>query len=165
MRNSNIITIHDGDNEIKFKLAQMSALNLQSWMIKAGVALAESGLLDLDAEELQGSGIGLDSVINAIAGKGFSFLGKLDPDKAETLLMSIVCKTAVKVSGNALTNLTPAELDATFATIQGLISLEKEVFKINFDFFQPVAVSDTPISDQTASTTSAHGISVKHSRP
>lgn len=160
MRKTNVITVTDGDNEIKFKLTQMAAVPLQYWMIKAGVALAESGLLDVEQDELMGSGVGLDSVISAISSKGFSFLGKLDPDKAQDLLMDIVCNTAIKLSGSANVKLTRAELEASFSTIQGLISLEKEVFKINFDFFQGAAASDTPISDQTENTTSHRGISV-----
>lgn len=163
MRNSKFVTIQDGENEVKFKLTQLSALSLQSWIIRAGIALAESGLLDLEQDEIAGGGVGLDQVINAITSKGFSFLGHLDPDKAENLLMDIVCKTAVKVSGSASVNLTRGELDATFSTIQGLISLEKEVFAVNFDFFHGAAASDTRISDQTESITSSRGISVKRS--
>lgn len=131
MRKTKILTIKDNGNDIKFKLIALSAMQQQRWLAKAFTTLAESGLLEMDVSSLD-----LSQIINAIKAKGLGFLGRLDSDKINDLLVDLVSKTAQKMSGAGVTQLTEKELENTFENIRSLIELEKECFNISFDFFQ-----------------------------
>lgn len=131
MRKTKNLTIIDNGNEIKFKLIALSAMQQQRWLAKAFTTLAESGLLEMDVSSLD-----LSQIINAIKAKGLGFLGRLDSDKINDLLVDLVSKTAQKMSGAGVTQLTEKELENTFENIRSLVELEKECFNISFDFFQ-----------------------------
>jgi hypothetical protein len=132
MRNTQNITINDDGVEIKFKLTALSAVALQKWIIKTGVALAESGLLEVDV----GNNFSVDAILSSISKKGLGFLGKLDPDKANNLIIDLVTQSAVKLTGAGVIQLSEKELENTFTSIQALFELEKQCLGINFDFFQ-----------------------------
>ena len=131
MRKTKNLTIIDNGNEIKFKLIALSAMQQQRWLAKAFTTLAESGLLEMDVSSLD-----LSQIINAIKAKGLGFLGRLDSDKINDLLVDLVSKTAQKMTGAGVTQLTEKELENTFENIRSLVELEKECFNISFDFFQ-----------------------------
>lgn len=131
MRKTKNITIKDNGNEYKFKLTALSAMAQQRWLFKAFTTLAESGLLEVDIEDFD-----IAKIISAIKAKGLGFLGKLDSDKINDLLIDLISKTAVKLTGSAVIALDEKELEATFEDIRSLISLQKECFTISFDFFQ-----------------------------
>lgn len=131
MRKTKNLTIIDNGNEIKFKLIALSAMQQQRWLAKAFTTLAESGLLEMDVSSLD-----LSQIINAIKAKGLGFLGRLDSDKINDLLVDLVFKTAQKMTGAGITQLTESELENTFENIRSLVELEKECFNISFDFFQ-----------------------------
>lgn len=131
MRKTKNLTIIDNGNEIKFKLIALSAMQQQRWLAKAFTTLAESGLLEMDVSSLD-----LSQIINAIKAKGLGFLGRLDSDKINDLLVELVSKTAQKMTGAGITQLTESELENTFENIRSLVELEKECFNISFDFFQ-----------------------------
>lgn len=160
MRKIKDLTINDGDNAYKFRLTQLSAISLQKWAIKAGVLLASSGVLDADAETTD-----VTEIINVIARKGFSFLGKIDADKAHNLLMELIEKTAKRVvNNNTLLDVNETELENVFTDIKSLFSLEKEVFAINFTFFSKEKLSNSEVLQKTENITqSKRGISITQS--
>ena len=125
MRKNKNITIIDNGNEIKFKITALSAMQQQRWLAKAFTTLAECGLLEMDVSSLD-----ISQIVNAIKAKG------LDSDKVNDLLIELVSKTAVKMSGAGITQLNEQELENTFESIKALVELEKECFNISFDFFQ-----------------------------
>ena len=131
MRKTKNITIVDNGNELKFKLIALSAMQQQRWIAKAFTTLAESGLLEIDVNSLN-----LKQIIDAIKAKGLGFIGRLDSDKINDLLIELVSKTAKRMNGASVTELNEKELENTFENIQALIELEKECFNISFDFFQ-----------------------------
>ena len=131
MRKNKNITIIDNGNEIKFKITALSAMQQQRWLAKAFTTLAECGLLEMDVSSLD-----ISQIVNAIKAKGLGFLGRLDSDKVNDLLIELVSKTAVKMSGAGITQLNEQELENTFESIKALVELEKECFNISFDFFQ-----------------------------
>ena len=63
MRTIKNISIHDDGVKIDFKLTALSAMKLQKWIIKAGIALAESGLLETDL----GNNFSIDAVFSTAA--------------------------------------------------------------------------------------------------
>ena len=103
----------------------------QRWIAKAFTTLAESGLLEMDVNSLD-----LNQIVNAIKAKGLGFIGRLDSDKINDLLIELVSKTAKRMNGAGFTELNERELENTFESIKALIELEKECFNISFDFFQ-----------------------------
>lgn len=131
MRKTKNITINDNGNELKFKLIALSAMQQQRWIAKAFTTLAESGLLEIDVNSLN-----LNQIVNAIKAKGLGFIGRLDSDKINDLLIELVSKTAKRMNGTGFTELNERELENTFESINALIELEKECFNISFDFFQ-----------------------------
>lgn len=131
MRKTKNITIVDNGNELKFKLIALSAMQQQRWIAKAFTTLAESGLLEMDVNSLD-----LNQIVNAIKAKGLGFIGRLDSDKINDLLIELVSKTARRMNGTGFTELNERELENTFESIKALIELEKECFNISFDFFQ-----------------------------
>ena len=131
MRKTKNITIVDNGNELKFKLIALSAMQQQRWIAKAFTTLAESGLLEMDVNSLD-----LNQIVNAIKAKGLGFIGRLDSDKINDLLIELVSKTAKRMNGTGFTELNERELENTFESIKALIELEKECFNISFDFFQ-----------------------------
>ena len=131
MRKTKNITIVDNGNELKFKLIALSAMQQQRWIAKAFTTLAESGLLEMDVNSLD-----LNQIVNAIKAKGLGFIGRLDSDKINDLLIELVAKTAKRMNGAGFTELNERELENTFENIKALIELEKECFNISFDFFQ-----------------------------
>lgn len=131
MRKTKNITINDNGNELKFKLIALSAMQQQRWIAKAFTTLAESGLLEVDVNSLN-----LKQIIDAIKAKGLGFIGRLDSDKINDLLIELVSKTAKRMNGVGFTELNERELENTFESIKALIELEKECFNISFDFFQ-----------------------------
>ena len=131
MRKTKNITIVDNGNELKFKLIALSAMQQQRWIAKAFTTLAESGLLEIDVNSLN-----LKQIIDAIKARGLGFIGRLDSDKINDLLIELVSKTAKRMNGSGFTELNERELENTFENIKALIELEKECFNISFDFFQ-----------------------------
>lgn len=131
MRKTKTVTIKDNGNDIKFQLIALSAMAQQRWLAKAFTTLAESGLLEMDVASLD-----MAQIINAIKAKGLGFLGRLDSDKINDLLIELVSKTAKKVAGGVMIELNEKELENTFENIRALVELEKECFNISFDFFQ-----------------------------
>lgn len=129
MRETKDITIIDNNNDLKFRLTALSALSLQKWIIKAGVILSSSGLLEVNVSNLD-----VNSILSAISKKGLSFLGNLNDEKVNDLIINLVCDCTQLLNGKMITQLNEKELDNTFTDIKALIELEKEVFKINFSF-------------------------------
>ena len=133
MRNTKNITILDDKTELKFKLTAMSARAQQKWLARLIGIVIKSGLLKADGDE---NITDLSGVARAITKSGFAFLGQIDAEEAEKLLLDLVCETAVKLTGRGVIPLDEHEIDATFTELKALFELEKQCFGINFDFFK-----------------------------
>lgn len=152
MRDVKVITIKDGDNEYKFSLKKMGALQQSRWTIRLVILLAKSGLLDIDANEiLTGGDLMLDKVLNAILGKGFSFIGQMQADEVESLLLDMVEKTAQRVAGKegTLVKCDRNELENLFDSFTALLQLYKQVFLLNFPMLAAASQStNEPVAAQ-----------------
>ena len=136
MRQIKNITIVDGEAQYKFRLTQIPAIKAEKWLIRVGIALAKAGLLNIDIEKLGVSGSDtMSTITNLIAQKGFSFFGQLDPDTVDHLLFDLVKETAVRMSDEAIINITEKELEI-FDDIRALWQLQKEVFAVNFSSYK-----------------------------
>ena len=61
MRKEKVITINDRGNELTFKIKEMPALQLESWLIRAGLLLVGSGAFD--SAEVTDAGDALNTFI------------------------------------------------------------------------------------------------------
>lgn len=159
MRLTKDISIIEDNETYKFRLKQVSAYDLHRWGVKVTTALAESGLLKLSGGVI--ADFNVDKIFSEIAKNGTTFLGNLDPDKANDLIFELVFKTASRLNGSAVVQLDADELQNTFFDVRSLIQLEKEVFAINFQKYFAEMQSDSPISPATENDTSKRGITVK----
>lgn len=133
MRNTKTITILDDTDEIKFKLTAMSAMAQQRWLSKAATILIKSGLLKANV----GASPNVASIVKTLLGSDFAFLGNIDTDDANALMVDLICKTSTKLSGaRGVVEMTESELENTFTKLSSLVELEKQCLTINFDFFQ-----------------------------
>lgn len=158
MRTTKDITITDNGNEYKYQLTKLSALGLARWGERVICALAAAGILDQQASDLTE---GMAIIGDLIKQKGFSFLGGIDCDRTDGLMLELVEKTAKRVVGANLIKVTEQDLDSTFEDIGALFELIKECLAVNFPTFVTVSQSDSLPSPQTESVTTKRGISVK----
>lgn len=166
MRDIKLITIVDGENEYKFSLKKVSALQQSRWIIRLVILLAKSGLLDIDTKEIMAGGdMMLDKVLNAVLNKGFSFVGQMQADEVESLLLDLVEKTAQRVAGKGtLVACNRNEIDNLFENFKALLELYKQVFIVNFPFLA-AANQQNNIQQQEQVQAQASGISIRATSP
>lgn len=147
MRNTKTITILDDTDEIKFKLTAMAAMAQQRWLSKAGALLVKSGMLKANI----GVNPDVGSIVKALLDSDLAFLGNIDTDGVNRLMVDLICQTACKLSGaRGVVEMTENELENTFTKLSSLIELEKQCLTINFDFFHDVGVLTGPDSKMTS---------------
>ena len=158
MRLTKTITINDGDIEYKYELKQMSDIGLHRWAERALCLVAGTGVLGADV------GANLEDNIRILAQKviqnGFSFLGDLNCEKLDELLLELLTKCARRVVGATTIEVTEKDIENTLSDIQSLIELEKECFLINFPQLADESESISPTSPETVKDTLKQGISV-----
>ncbi len=157
MRDTKEIVINDNGTAYTYTLTKLSALGLQKWGARAICALAESGILDMKDKDLTG---GFAEMFNIIMSKGFGFLGKLNCDRVDSLLLELIEKTAERKVGAASIKVNEQDLEATLTDIKSLFELEKECFVINFPQFVVENQSSSLQSQVTENATTKRGISV-----
>ena len=86
MRKEKTIVIDDRGRSLTFKIREMSALRLESWIARAGILLAATGILNETKADVRNVGDIAASVGRMMGDFGISALGKLDYDKARPLL-------------------------------------------------------------------------------
>ncbi len=159
MRDVKNIAINDDGNEYRFRLTKMSARAQSKWLIRLVIQLAKAGLLDIDIKEIMtGGDLMLDRVLNAILQKGFSFIGQMNADEVEDLILEMVEQTAVRIAGESLIKCDPHELDCLFNNIKSLFELYKQVLFVNFPMLD--ADASRTNTSQSASTDHPRGISI-----
>lgn len=146
------ITLDDRGSERKFRIVEMSATRLQSWIIRAGLLLASA--IDLDGVDTSG---GLDNEAIAKIGQylishGIGELSKLDYAKAQPLLDELL-ECCYRVDGGVSQQCTPNTVDGFIDDVRTLFRLQIEAAKVNFDFFG--AGGTSPASPLSPSETDA----------
>ena len=161
MRTTREITINDNGNEYRYRLTKLSALKLIKWGERTICALAEAGILGRETTSSITDGMAL--IGDLISREGLNFLGKLDCDRTDELLISLVNQTAERIVGGAIIKVDDKDLDI-LEDPNSILQLGKECFMINFPQFAPAERSESQPSPQTTNPTSRHGISVQKSR-
>ena len=137
MRKEKTITLKDRERELTFKVREMSATQLESWIIRAGLLLAGTGMLE-SAEVSKGAGDVMAQAGKAIAEGGLSALGKMDYEKAKPLLDELLA-CCTRIDGGMEQHLTPEVVDGIIEDVKTLFALRKEALALNFGFFASAA--------------------------
>ncbi|MDI9276166.1 hypothetical protein QMZ65_02970 [Pantoea sp. EABMAA-21] len=113
-----------------FFIREMSATQAEWWAIRAGMAMARSGV------ELPDNFA--DMGIAAMAGTGLKMVSQIPPQEAKPLLDELMdCVQMVPDSGNQ--NIKRKLIDDDIEEIATRLKLRMEVFKLHVDFFTAAA--------------------------
>ena len=126
-----IIDIQDRDQLLTFKVKEMPATKLESWIIRALLLVAGSGTHVPDGADIRAAGAYL-------AENGLAALGGIDFDQAKPLLDELLgcCSRVVeKVEERC----TPESVDAYIMDVTTLFRLRMEAIKLNLGFLGPEA--------------------------
>ena len=127
------VDIQDRDNTWTFRIKEMPATKLESWMTRAALLLAGSGSAALPQET------GLKEAWDALAEKGLdlgtllSALGQADYDKAKPLLDELLTCCS-RVLGSVEERCTPETVDGYIEDVATLVKLRWEAAKLNLSF-------------------------------
>jgi hypothetical protein len=143
MRKETIVTLQDRDQELTFKIREMSASRLESWIIRALLLVAGSGAQVPDGTDIKAAGAYL-------AEKGLAALGHIDYEKARPLLDELLacCSRLVE---RVEERCTPESVDAYILDVTTLFRLRMEAIKLNLGFLRPEAgrLSGSPEKSST----------------
>lgn len=134
MRKEKTIVIDDRGRSLTFKIREMSALRLESWIARAGILLAATGILDETRVDVRNAGEIAAGVARAVGESGISALGRLDYDKARPLLDELLACCS-RVDAGVEQPLTPDVLEGFIEDVRTLFTLRKEALALNFGFF------------------------------
>lgn len=113
-----------------FYIREMSATQAEWWAIRAGMAMARSGV-DLPENFA-------DMGIAAMAGTGLKMVSQIPPAEAKPLLDELMeCVQCVPDATNQ--NIRRRLIDDDIEEIATRLKLRAEVFKLHVDFFQAAA--------------------------
>lgn len=113
-----------------FYIREMSAAQAEWWAIRAGMAMARSGV-DLPENFA-------DMGIAAMAGTGLKMVSQIPPAEAKPLLDELMeCVQCVPDASNQ--NVKRRLIDDDIEEIATRLKLRAEVFKLHVDFFQAAA--------------------------
>ena len=134
MRKEKTIVIDDRGRSLTFKIREMSALRLESWIARAGILLAATGILDETRVDVRNAGEIAAGVARAVGESGISALGRHDYDKARPLLDELL-SCCSRVDAGVEQPLTPDVLEGFIEDVRTLFTLRKEALALNFGFF------------------------------
>lgn len=128
-RKEKIIKIEDRGQELTFKIKEMSAIQLESWIMRVLLLLASAGVEVPDGANLQ-------SVGQYLVKKGPSILGGLDYDKAKPLLDELLACCS-RVIDRVEEKCTPESVDGYIQDVKTIFTLRAEAIKLNLGFLAP----------------------------
>lgn len=135
MLKSKIVTIKDGDNEIKFKIRQMTATDMESWVLRVAQLAASADLGDTSK--------GVEKVISQIAENPTKFIASVDYAKFKPLWDELL-KCCSKVDDRIEQQCDIENVNAYVSSFVTLIRLRVEVLNLNFGFFTGESLSKSP---------------------
>ena len=129
MRKEIVITLQDGENSLNFRIKQMSASQLESWIIRALLALGKGGMQVPDGADIKAAGAYL-------ARNGLSALGGLSYDEVKPLLDEMLGCCWHITGANSATQLSPETVDGIIGDVKNLLKLRIEAAKLNLGFWR-----------------------------
>lgn len=168
MRKEKKITVNDRGRELAFTVREMPATKLESFIVRAGLLLAASGLADGLIGGAAGEGAEAPDVAQVMQAAGrmlgsdqgaglIRALGSLDYDKARPLLNDLLGCCTLEGS---VAQLSEETADAVIEDVRTLFTLRKEALALNLGFFAHAGQSGSQESGNPAPYSRKRGISV-----
>lgn len=132
MREETHVIIEEDGLRHEFVIRQMSATQLEWWILRAIPCIGPA----LELPE----GAGVEAIGAALEKHGIAALMKIDPAKAKPLLDEMLT-CAERVVDGARYPVSVNTVDAFFSSVGSLFKLRVECFKANFSFFVNAARS------------------------
>ena len=132
MRKEKTITIKDRDNELTFKIREMPATRLESWLLRAGLLLAGSGAFD--GADVRDASEAINKAGAVLSKGGISSLANIDIEKAQPLLEELLA-CCTRIDAGIEQQLTPEITDSIIEDVKTLFTLRKEALLLNCGFF------------------------------
>lgn len=126
MIKSKIITIKDGENELRFKIRQMPATDMESWVLRVAQLAASADLGDTSK--------GIEGVISEIIKNPQKFISSVDYAKFKPLWDELL-KCCSKVDDRVEQQCDIENVDTYISNFVTLVRLRVEVLNLNFGFF------------------------------
>ena len=166
MRKEKKITVNDRGRELAFVVREMPATKLESFIVRAGLLLAGSGLADglLSGDEAEAPDVAqvmqaAGRMLGSDQGAGLiRALGALDYEKARPLLNDLLGCCTLEGSVAPLSEETA---DAVIEDVRTLFTLRKEALGLNLGFFALAGQSDSQQSGNPAPYSRRRRISVQ----
>lgn len=159
MRKETTVVLTDRDNQLTFKIREMPATRLESWIVRAGLLLVSTGIL----KGLSGSpdaGEVMNAAGRAIAEEGLPALGRIDYEKAAPLLDELLA-CCFRVDAGIEQRMTPDVADGIIEDVRTLFRLRKEALALNLGFFAPAGASGSADTAEPSPASSSRKISVR----
>jgi hypothetical protein len=128
-RKERVITIQDREQELTFKIREMPASKLESWVGRASMLIAGSA-----SKVPNGFDVGRAGAL--LAEKGLMALASIDSEKARPLLDELLgcCSRLVE---RVEERCTPDTVDNYILDVTTLLTLRLEALRLNLGFFAP----------------------------
>jgi len=123
-----ILEIQDREQTLTFRIREMPASKLESWIIRAVLLVAGSGAEVPAGADLKAVGLFLQS-------KGLTALGNVDFEKSRPLLDELL-SCCSRVIERVEERCTPESVDAYIEDVKTLFTLRMEALKLNLGFFK-----------------------------
>lgn len=134
------VDIQDREQLLTFKIREMPATRLESWIIRAILLLAGSGVQVPNGKDIKAAGAFL-------AEQGMAALGNIDFEKAQPLLDELLGCSSRVIEG-VEERCTPQTVDAYILDVATLFKLRMEAIKLNLGFFSPEDASPSGSPDK-----------------
>lgn len=135
MLKSKIITIKDGENELRFKIRQMTATDMESWVLRVAQLAASSDLGDVSK--------GVEGVVSSITKNPAKFIASVDYAKFKPLWDELL-KCCSKVDDRVEQQCDIENVNSYVTNFATLIRLRVEALSLNFGFFSEESPSASP---------------------
>ena len=145
MRQESIINLEDRGSSLKFRIREMPASRLESWIFRAYALLPR---LEEEGED------GLEALGRRLYASGVKALAAVEPDKSGPLLDELLA-CCTRISGTGVEQVcVPGSVDGFVQDARTLLALREEALKVNLFFFGAEA-------ERTSDKPSGGGISCK----
>ena len=161
MRQEKTIVLNDRGRDLTFKIREMSAIKLESWLLRLGLLLAGTGMFD--SKDVTNPNDAIQKAGAVLSNLGISALASIDYEKAKPLLDELLA-CCVRTDAGIEQPLTPDTVDSIIEDIKTLFALRKEALLLNIGFFFKEKQSGTHIEESKYQEQSKPKISVNSRR-
>lgn len=135
MLKTKIITLKDGGNELKFKIRQMTATDMEDWIMRFVQIAASADMGD--------SSGGIESFVETVKDHLGKFIAGVDYAKFKPLWDELL-KCCSKMDDRVEQQCDVDNVNGYISNFMTLINLRVEALKLNFDFFTEEKTSESP---------------------